>query len=298
MSADSSPEIEIAHGEMRAAVTTTGAALRALSCGGDPILWGTAPGDLVTDGRGQVLAPWPNRLEDGTYRFAEAEIRVPWSEPARQNAIHGLVRWLTWSVESQTSSKVRLSCPLAPQPAYPFTLGLTITYELDDFGMKVTADAVNAGSGALPFGIGFHPYFHPGPAGLNALQLEVPARRHLIADDRGLPVSDESLSTAPAWRPLGESVLDDCFTDLARDDAGCWRVRITPGDGARQVTVFGDAAFGYVMCFTADTLSTLNKRAGVAIEPMTCPPNALRSGTDLVVLEPGERFSATWGIEV
>jgi len=32
------------------------------------------------------------------------------------------------------------------------------------------------------------------------------------------------------------------------------------------------------------------------VEPMTCPPNALVNGTDLVVLEPGETFSATWGI--
>jgi aldose 1-epimerase len=29
---------------------------------------------------------------------------------------------------------------------------------------------------------------------------------------------------------------------------------------------------------------------------MTCPPNAFRTGDDLIRLEPGERFDGWWGI--
>ena len=37
-------------------------------------------------------------------------------------------------------------------------------------------------------------------------------------------------------------------------------------------------------------------RRGVAIEPMTCPPDAFNSHTDLVALEPGQTHSMTVGI--
>jgi galactose mutarotase-like enzyme len=39
------------------------------------------------------------------------------------------------------------------------------------------------------------------------------------------------------------------------------------------------------------------KRRALAIEPMTCPPNAFRSGEALVTLEPGESHTAAWGLQ-
>jgi aldose 1-epimerase len=38
-------------------------------------------------------------------------------------------------------------------------------------------------------------------------------------------------------------------------------------------------------------------RRGLAVEPMTCPPQAFRTGEDVIRLEPGERWSGEWGIE-
>src|SRR5262249_46390606 len=37
-------------------------------------------------------------------------------------------------------------------------------------------------------------------------------------------------------------------------------------------------------------------RAGLGAEPMICPPNAFVSGIDLIVLEPGEGVTGSWGI--
>jgi aldose 1-epimerase len=51
------------------------------------------------------------------------------------------------------------------------------------------------------------------------------------------------------------------------------------------------------MVYTGDTLEPVpRRRRAVAIEPMTCPPNALRSGTDLQRLEPGGVIEARWGL--
>jgi aldose 1-epimerase len=51
------------------------------------------------------------------------------------------------------------------------------------------------------------------------------------------------------------------------------------------------------MLFTGDSLPDASRRrGGLGVEPMTCAPNAFASGDGLRVLEPGESFSAAWGI--
>ena len=49
------------------------------------------------------------------------------------------------------------------------------------------------------------------------------------------------------------------------------------------------------MVFTGDPLLDVARRSA-AVEPMTCAPNAFRSGDGLIVLEPGDTHVATWGI--
>jgi aldose 1-epimerase len=49
------------------------------------------------------------------------------------------------------------------------------------------------------------------------------------------------------------------------------------------------------MLFTGDPLRDVN-RCAIAVEPMTCPPNAFRTGEALVRLEPGQAFAGSWGI--
>ena len=68
-----------------------------------------------------------------------------------------------------------------------------------------------------------------------------------------------------------------------------WRMQID------DVTVWADETWKHVQLFTGDPLPDVARRA-LAVEPMTCPPNAFRTGEDLIRLEPGERFTGTWGI--
>ena len=57
-----------------------------------------------------------------------------------------------------------------------------------------------------------------------------------------------------------------------------------------------DERYRYIQAFTGDTLIPERRRRSLAIEPMTCPPDALRSGTDLIVLEPDETRTMEWGV--
>jgi aldose 1-epimerase len=49
------------------------------------------------------------------------------------------------------------------------------------------------------------------------------------------------------------------------------------------------------MVFTGDTLPDGGRRS-LAVEPMTCAPNAFRSGDGLVRLEPEQTHNSSWGI--
>ena len=56
-----------------------------------------------------------------------------------------------------------------------------------------------------------------------------------------------------------------------------------------------DEAYPYLMLYTGDDRPDVSRRS-MAIEPMTCPPKAFRTGRDVVRLEPGDSFRGSWGI--
>jgi aldose 1-epimerase len=56
-----------------------------------------------------------------------------------------------------------------------------------------------------------------------------------------------------------------------------------------------DESYRYVMLFTGDPLPNVNRRS-LAVEPMTCPPNAFRTGDSVLRLEPGQETMSAWGI--
>lgn len=294
----------IAHGDYAATISGLGAALREFSCRSIPILWGTPNQTLPIGGAGQVLAPWPNRLADGQYVFNGVRGVVPLDEPARHNAIHGLVRWLYWDREYIERDRVKLRCTLAPQPAYPFQISLAVLYEISDGGLIVRVEAEVEGADLAPFGIGFHPYFLGDQAGLARARLILPARHRYVLDDRGLPVEREALGgefeplSSESGLALGEARLDDCFFGLERDAVGIAAVRYFPGDsGIAEVVLRLSPEFDYVMCYTGDTLPEGKRRRAVAIEPMTCAPNAFVTGDGLRALGDASPFIAEFSIE-
>ena len=76
---------------------------------------------------------------------------------------------------------------------------------------------------------------------------------------------------------------------------GLARVTLREPRGTALV-LWVDESYGYLQLFTGDPLPDVARRS-LAVEPMTCPPNAFRSGEGLIRLEPGERFVGRWGIQ-
>ncbi|MEU3794461.1 gluconokinase, GntK/IdnK-type [Streptomyces fructofermentans] len=294
-------EWRLSSGGHTAVVVRMGAGLRHYEVDGRPVLDGFDAGSPVLGGRGQILAPWPNRVGDGRYRFGGQDLQLPLNESEKNNAIHGLLRWHPWQLLARGDDMVLLGTTLFPQPGYPFLLDVTAEYRLGPDGLDVTLRATNTGDAPAPYGVGQHPYVTVGTATADSVLLTVPARYRLKTDERGLPTGRESVDGTPfdfrTARPIGEQPLDTAFTGIDRDARGRAFVRLAHPSGLRGVDVELGEGTRYVQIYTGDTPAEPGRRrTGVAVEPMSCPADAFRSGTGLTVLEPGARHTLHWGL--
>lgn len=290
----------IERGTQRAVVTEVGATLRSYTVEGIELLDTFSEEAMCDSCRGQVLAPWPNRIDHGRYRFAGQDRRLSLSEPERDNAIHGLVRWLPFDlVGAAEPVRLQLSCLLYPQDGYEFMVLVDITYALSDEGLGVLLRAHNRGSEPAPFGAGYHPYLAAGSGTVDDTQVRIPAATVLTTNDRLIPTGEAPVEGTSldfrSLRPLGDARLDLCFTDLARDDDGMARVELAV-QGRPAVAIFMDEHHDFLQVYTGDTLEEHRRRRGLAVEPMTCAPDAFNNGRGLRVLEPEESFDSRWGI--
>jgi aldose 1-epimerase len=294
-------QYQIAAGGYLAVVTELGAGLRELRHRDRPLVTGYQADELPPGAAGQMLLPWPNRIDGGRYRMAGADYQLDLSEPVAGNAIHGLTRWSAWSLARHDADAVVLRLALLGRTGYPFCLDLEVAYELSgEAGLTVSVTARNAGTRPAPYGTGSHPYLTAGAAAVDGCELTLPVSQWLPADQRGIPSGPPSDVTGTqfdfrAARPVGAVALDHAFTGLERDEAGLAWARLT-SDGA-GAALWAGPGYQWLQAFTGDTLGPAHRRRAVAIEPMTCPPNAFVTGTDLITLEPGDTVTHRWGIQ-
>jgi aldose 1-epimerase len=251
----SGEQFELAAGAHRVVVVEVGGGIREW----DGALLGYGAEEMCGSGRGQVLAPWPNRLAGGRYEWDGEELQLPVNEVPTGSAIHGLVRWASWRAVEREEARVLLEHVLHPQPGYPFSVRLRVEYSLGPRGLAVRTQAENVGERPCPFGAGHHPYLRAPTGRVDDIVLE--------------------------GERVGERRLDE-----TRHEPGGWRLEV----GERAV--WADAAWPWLQVFTGD-LPDIGRR-GLAVEPMTCPPEAFATGEGVIRLEPGEHWSGEWGIEV
>jgi len=299
-------QYEIEAGPYRATVTELGAGLRELAFRSQPLTVGYVADTLPPAGAGQLLAPWPNRVDGGRYVFGGTEYQLALTEPGQGNAIHGLTRWTAWTAVLQETSAVRLRSAPHGQQGYPFGLEIEAEYALDPAtGLRVTVTARNRGSRAAPYGTGSHPYLTVRTPSIDGCELTLPADSWLPLDDRGIPSGPSEPVEGTAYdfrqaRAIGTTRLDHALTGLCRDDDGRAWAYLAPGEaqgGGPRVGLWAGEGYRWLQVFTGDPLGPQMRRKAVAIEPMTCPPNAFVTADDLLVLEPGEKVTHSWGIQ-
>lgn len=293
--------LETEAGTVTATVAELAASLRRVRVGETDIVQDYGEDALPSGASGIVLMPWPNRVRDGRWTLDGKTQQLDLTEPANGNAIHGLLRNTGYTVTERSTSAITSSATVFPQHGWPFHLETSVHHALTPTGIEVVHRVRNVGRTRSPFGVGCHPYLRVGSTPMQDLVVTVSGTRMLETDERGLPVREVSVEGSPkdlrGGAALRDLDLDTPYTGLAVVD-GRVRHRVTAPNGT-AVELSADPVFEWAQVFTNRVYATDHGRIdAVAIEPMTCAPDALNSGQGLHWLEPDEEWTGGWSLSL
>lgn len=276
-----------------AEISSVGATLRSLTFAGRDLVRPFGADEMRPAYSGALLAPWPNRVVDGCYEWDGVRHQLALTEPARGHALHGLMAWQYFAAVGVSEDSVTLVADLAAQDGYPFPLSVSVTFTLAADGLTQSVSVLNQGDVDAPYGTGPHPYLVAGPGTVNDWTLSLPASSvATVSEPRLLPTGVVAVADTEfdfrSPHPIGETFIDHAFTALARED-GVATVLVTAPDGTGVGMSWG-AECPWVQVHTADGTG----RTGLAVEPMTCPPDAFSTGEDVIRLAPGSSHTASW----
>lgn len=300
---------EIRGGGYRAEIAAAGAGLRLLDhegpSGRRALTETWELGSKPPLSAGLVLAPWPNRIRDGHFMFDGIEHQLEITEPDLNNASHGFVRRRNWNLVDHTFDRVELSVDVGLHKGWPYPLVLSIVYSVDETGLTVTHTATNKGATPSPFGLGIHPFIRVGDFPLDECSLHLAAGTRLPIDpERMLPNAYSQAVEGTDFdfrtpRPLEGVQLDTPFSALdVVDGSGRTQHELLAPDGT-GTALWTTREFPWIQAFIADPANGKgypDRGRALALEPMTCPPDAFNSGIDMLILGPGETWSGVWGI--
>ncbi len=300
-------EIELGFENQRARIGVWGASLRGYDCDGVEIAWGYHGKASKKGGQGDVLAPWPGRVENGYYEFEGIQFQLEKTDKDGPNAIHGFVRNQLWRVITESPASVELGFELPASHyanrGYDFSLELKVRYELSAQGLKCSFEMKNVGVRPAPVGIGFHPYFTLGAATANQLELFLPSSqsiefKNLIPTGRVLPTAGSEVDFS-TLRKVGAVEINHCLMTLKRDSDGLARARIRNPENGLEMALWMDQAFDYIVVYTGDAIPAPGSRRALAVEPMTCGTDAFnRPEWGLKTLKPGDSFRGSFGFQL
>lgn len=244
------------------------------------------------------LFPYPNRIADAAYDFEGEMYRLPMNFPDENNAIHGLVFDKEFDVIQEENGA--LACQLilryisdGTSEGYPFKFLLEISYRwTEENGFECTTKISNLSDSSIPIGHGWHPYFKAGSESINSLSLQFPATEVLEVDDRNIPTGKSfSYSGFNSLKAVADSQLDHCFRlDSTKEKAEILIVNDENKLAYKIWQTTGIHKYNFLQVYTPPS------RTSIAIEPMTCAPNAFNNEDGLIILAPGERISVLWGV--
>ena len=304
-------DITLKAGDFRLTVAPWGASLRGLSrvneAGDVEIVteYRGAPNKIA--GQGDVLIPFPGRINGARYKFAGHEHHLTRNDKETPSAIHGFLRGVMWDVIAQTDSEITFRTQIDEaeykEKGYPFSLDVKVTYRATESGMECDFAIANTGTTAAPVAAGFHPYFTVGSEHVDADTLHVPFNSYLdfidlIPTGKVLPVDGDPVDFRSA-RLLGSTALNTCYLNPVRDADGMVRISLSNSHNGRRVTVWMDENINYAVLYSGDPLPEDLRRRSLAVEPMTCGSDAFNHPEwGLVSLAAGDVTRGSWGVVV
>lgn len=259
---------------------------------GQKVLDGNENEDLLKEDflcKGDFLAPFPNRISDGIYTFEGETYQLYPNETARGHALHGFLMKKSCKVishdegEESTVAVFRTIFTKGEFQGYPFDLEMTMKFALKETALDIEITATNTGTSKAPYGIGWHPYLTVNKK-IDDCILRIPARKIMeVRTDKELIPTGNLLENefGSELRKIDDTQLDTCFTDLVDHT-----VRF------ENIELWMDETMQYFQNYTP------HERTSLAVEPMSCAPDAFNNGLGLIALDPQQEVSHRFGIRL
>ncbi|GAB5525910.1 MAG: aldose 1-epimerase family protein [Roseivirga sp.] len=241
-----------------------------------------------------LLFPFPNRLADGKYSFQGKQYQFEHNDFGLPNALHGSVSQKLFTLMDQGKDDTKAWATAqfndsGNDVSYPFAYTLEVTYALSQNSLSIEFKVINQGTGQMPFGLGWHPYFNLGQH-ISNCALKLPGCYEIEVDENLIPTGKKSPSTCfDGYRPLDRLSLDTCFEIREVEQENSTFVKL---NDKQALEIWQDAHHAFIQVFTPDDGQT------IAIEPMTCGINALNTGEGLQVLAPGDAKTMHCGVRM
>jgi galactose mutarotase-like enzyme len=195
---------------------------------------------------------------------------------------HGFARDLAWEVfEQDTNGAATLTLVLksneVTKAVYPFDFELAFTYQIKGNTLEIRQTYQNLSSSAMPFSAGFHPYF--AVQDKNQLEFEIPSQEYQDQQTKEIHPFNGKFD-------YNRDEIDAGFQQLSAKSA-------TVTDNSRKLKL----TLEYDEIFSTLVFWTLKGKDFYCLEPWSAPRNAINTGENLTVLEPGASQSAIFRLK-
>ncbi|MFY2563951.1 aldose epimerase [Corallococcus terminator] len=205
--------------------------------------------------------------------------------PAHRHAYslpqHGFARRMAWAVRQAEDSLLVLGLKSTEETLriYPWQFDAQLTFSLMGRRLTLDFDIQNPDVHPLPVHLGFHPYFRVPDAAKAAATVETDAT-HAWDNRAKLEV------------PFNGLDLTADEVDLHLRDHSRTETRLLRGPGLRPIHLSWSPEFRVMVVWT------LKGKDFVCVEPWTAAAGALATGEGLLYVQPEERLSLAFDIEV
>ncbi len=243
------------------------------------------------------LSPFAGRIREGKFVFNSVTHQLTKNYPEENNACHGIVYDRSFNVIEKTIDEHFASCTLeyhyrGDLPGYPFAYRIQLTYQLSDKGVNCKTVIKNNSSNQIPLSDGWHFYFDLG-VDINNLKLKTENLEMQELGPQMIPTGGrKSFNEFIDGRILGDTKFDSCFKLSNRDIA---ETRLISDERKLDLTIWqesGEGKYQYLVIYTPPD------RKSIAIEPMTSNINSFNNEEGLIILNPNETFTASFGISL
>ena len=247
-----------------------------------------------------LLFPFAGRIRKGLYNYHNHDYQLPINYAEEENACHGFLYKQEFEVISKNIStqfaEVELSySSLKDYQGYPFGFKIEVSYRLNENGEVIISTTVeNTSKVQLLFSNGWHPYYKLGKS-VEDLKIEFKGLEKIELNEFNVPTGNRVRLNIdkPVAFEMENKVLDDVYQLQSENDIH--EIILTSKSTGLVLNHYQQAGpnkYNYLVLYTPP------EKNSIAIEPITSNIDSFNNKEDIIYLNPGDRWTASYGFEL